>query len=216
MNGDSSVEPIVNRGIFARREHFAQLWCLHQYSGSDWELRSASSPASRASLTPKRARVSASPLASERYPNSRPARLNAFFGRHAMFEDSTFESTGRIHTRSRRWMIAVFLGNTATILAMILIPLIYPEALPRPFSAFLMEAPLPQPQQPPQKPTVQTAQPTTETHNGVIFAPPKLPTGIFVPAGPEPKLDTSIASWEPPAATPGGLPFGRQTDRKSV
>jgi protein TonB len=128
-----------------------------------------------------------------------------------MFEDSTFESTGRIHTRSRRWMIAVFLGNTSILLAMILIPLIYPEALPRPFSAFLMEAPLLQPQQPPQKPTVQTAQPTTETHNGVIFAPPKIPTGIFVPAGPEPKLDTSIASWEPPAATPGGLPSGRQT-----
>src|ERR1035441_329153 len=174
MNDDSSVEPIVNRGIFARREHFAQLWCLHQYSGSDWELRSASSPASRASLTPKRARVSASPLASERYPNSRPARLNAFFGRHAMFEDSTFESTGRIHTRSRRWMIAVFLGNTSILLAMILIPLIYPEALPRPFSAFLMETPLLQPQPQPQ-PTVQTARPTTEMHNGVIFAPPRIP-----------------------------------------
>jgi protein TonB len=126
-----------------------------------------------------------------------------------MFEDSTFESTGRIHTRSRRWMIAVFLGNTSILLAMILIPLIYPEALPRPFSAFLMEAPLLQPQQPPQKPTVQTAQPTTETHNGVIFAPPKIPTGIFVPAGPEPKLEVGIASWEPPATTPGGLPFGR-------
>ena len=26
-----------------------------------------------------------------------------------MFEDSTFESTGSIHTRSRRWMIATFI-----------------------------------------------------------------------------------------------------------
>ena len=55
-----------------------------------------------------------------------------------MFEDSTFESTGRIHTRSRRWMIAVFLCNTSILLAMILIPLIYPEALPRLFCPILI------------------------------------------------------------------------------
>jgi protein TonB len=128
-----------------------------------------------------------------------------------MFEDSTFESTGRIHTRSRRWMIAVFLCNTSILLAMILIPLINPEALPRLAGAFLMEAPLLQPQQPLQKPTVQTARPTTEIRNGVIFAPPRIPTGILVPAGPEPKLEIGIASWEPAAANPGGLPFGRQT-----
>ncbi len=127
-----------------------------------------------------------------------------------MFEDSTFESTGRIHTRSRSWMIAVFLCNTSILLALILIPLIYPEALPRPIAAILMTAPAPQPQPQPQpKPTVQTARPTTEMPNGVIFAPPRIPTGILVPAGPEPPVDNSIASWEPPAATPGGLPFGK-------
>jgi protein TonB len=126
-----------------------------------------------------------------------------------MFEDSTFESTGRIHTRSRRWMIAVFLSNTSILLAMILIPLINPEALPRLVGAFLMEAPLLQPQQPPQKPTVQTAQPTTEIKDGVIFAPPRIPTGILIPAGPEPKLEVGIANWEPPAETLGGLRFGK-------
>jgi protein TonB len=126
-----------------------------------------------------------------------------------MFEDSTFESTGRIHTRSRRWMIAVFLGNTSILLAMILIPLIYPEALPRLVGTILMEAPLLQPQQPPQKPTVQTVRSTTEIRNGVIFAPPRIPTGILVPAGREPPVDTSIARWEPSTATPGGLPFGK-------
>jgi hypothetical protein len=84
-----------------------------------------------------------------------------------MFEDSTFESTGRIHTRSRRWMIAVFLGNTSILLAMILIPLIYPEALPQPCCT------LPQPcctfLKPQLKPTVQTAGPTTEMRDGVIY-----------------------------------------------
>jgi len=126
-----------------------------------------------------------------------------------MFEYSTFESTGRIHTRSRRWMIAVFLGNTSILLALILIPLIYPEALPRPFSAFLMEAPLLQPQQPPQTPTVQTARPTTEIKDGVIFAPPRIPTGILVPAGPEPKLEVGVVSLGPASEVPGSLPFGK-------
>ena len=82
-----------------------------------------------------------------------------------MFEDSTFESAGRIKSKSKYWMVVTFITNGSILLLLILIPLIYPEALPRPFSAFLMEAPLLQPQQPPQKPTVQTAQPTTETHN---------------------------------------------------
>jgi hypothetical protein len=33
------------------REQFIELWCLPKYSGSDWDMRSASSPAPRASLT---------------------------------------------------------------------------------------------------------------------------------------------------------------------
>ena len=48
-----------------------------------------------------------------------------------MFEDSTFESTGRIRTRSRGWMMAAFLFNGSILMALVLIPLIYPEALPR-------------------------------------------------------------------------------------
>ena len=60
-----------------------------------------------------------------------------------MFEDSTFESTGRIRTRSRGWMIAAFAFNGSILLALVLIPLIYPEALPRMAMAFLMEVPVP-------------------------------------------------------------------------
>ena len=57
-----------------------------------------------------------------------------------MFEDSTFESNGRIRTRSRRWMIATLTLNSSILLALILIPLIYPEALPHQSMAFLMTA----------------------------------------------------------------------------
>ena len=47
-----------------------------------------------------------------------------------MFEDSTFESTGRIKTRSRRWMFAALALNGSILIALVLVPLIYPNALP--------------------------------------------------------------------------------------
>ena len=52
-------------------------------------------------------------------------------GEAAMFEDSTFESMGTIRTRSRGWMLATLALNGSILLALILIPLIYPQALPR-------------------------------------------------------------------------------------
>jgi periplasmic protein TonB len=63
--------------------------------------------------------------------------------RQAMFEDSTFESTGSIRTRSRRWMLATLGLNGSILVALILIPLIYPEALPSLTTTLLMTAPAP-------------------------------------------------------------------------
>jgi protein TonB len=60
-----------------------------------------------------------------------------------MFEDSTFESNGIIHTRSRGWMVAAFAFNSSILLALIVIPLIFPQALPHQMIPFLMEAPVP-------------------------------------------------------------------------
>ena len=47
-----------------------------------------------------------------------------------MFEDSTFESSKRIKTKSGRWMLVTGSINAAVLVLLILIPLIYPEALP--------------------------------------------------------------------------------------
>ena len=47
-----------------------------------------------------------------------------------MFEDSTFESQGRIHTRSKSWMVATLAFNGSILAALILIPLIFPSMLP--------------------------------------------------------------------------------------
>jgi protein TonB len=134
-----------------------------------------------------------------------------------MFEDSTFESACRIHTRSRRWMIAVFLFNISILLALVLIPLICPEALPRQAIAFLMEAPAPQPA--PQtlpKPTMQMARPATEILNGHIIAPSMIPIHIFKPSGPEPPIAISIV--DPGIGNPSGLgqPFSGPATRPVV
>jgi protein TonB len=104
-----------------------------------------------------------------------------------MFEDSTFESNGRIRTRSRGWLLAALVFNGSILLALILIPLIYPEALPRQSLSLLLEAPrppaTPQPAPPPRQ---------TERFRGVpqmdgatIIAPRRIPITIAQITGPE-------------------------------
>jgi len=78
-----------------------------------------------------------------------------------MFEDATFDCTGRIRTRSRGWMIATFTFNGSILLALILIPLIFPQALPHQSIAFLIEA------------------------DGHLFVPSKIPGHIALLSVPE-------------------------------
>jgi protein TonB len=58
-----------------------------------------------------------------------------------MFEDSTFESMGRIRTRSRGWMVAALALNSSILLAIVVIPLVYPEALPLRPDPYLIAVP---------------------------------------------------------------------------
>jgi len=104
-----------------------------------------------------------------------------------MFEDSTFASNGRIGTRSRFWMIATFIFNGSILLALILIPLIHPEALPRQAIAFLMATPAtPTPTQPMPKQTAQPVRAVSEMQGIQLVAPRRIPPGIFIPSGKEP------------------------------
>jgi protein TonB len=106
-----------------------------------------------------------------------------------MFEDSTFESMGKIHTNSRRWMIASFAFNSSILLAMILIPLLHPEALPRQLVSILMEAPpAPVTQEQPKPQHGQATTAPTEMRDGQIFAPPRIPHFIVTLSEPEPPL----------------------------
>jgi protein TonB len=62
-----------------------------------------------------------------------------------MFEDSLVESTGRIRTRSARLAVGSFLLEAAILAVLILIPFLYPDALPRQALTTLLTAPPPPP-----------------------------------------------------------------------
>jgi protein TonB len=120
-----------------------------------------------------------------------------------MFEDSTFETNGTIHTRSRNWMLAAFAFNSSILLALILFPLIFPQALPRPMIPNLVDMILPPhaPQQP-----HQPAQAAPATPNALVnpFVPPRIiPNSI--------PTDNETAAWtniEIAGPTAPGVPGG--------
>jgi protein TonB len=58
-----------------------------------------------------------------------------------MFEDATFESQGRLHTRSKNWMLATLLFNGSILLTLVLIPLLHPDSLPNELRKIIITAP---------------------------------------------------------------------------
>jgi len=127
-----------------------------------------------------------------------------------MFEDSTFESAGKIHTRSRRWMLATFALNGSILAALVLIPLIYPEAIPRIQGIMLVEAPTPPPEEPRPVHVPPGAVAVHTDLNPVISAPSRIPRLIEIPPVPEVAIPagdwggTSTASISGPDGPFGG------------
>lgn len=62
-----------------------------------------------------------------------------------MFEDSLVESTGRIRTRSRLFAVGSFALQAAVLAMLILVPILYPAALPKQALSTLLVAPPPPP-----------------------------------------------------------------------
>jgi len=123
-----------------------------------------------------------------------------------MFEDSTFESTGRIRTRSRGWMIAATLFNGSILLALILVPLIYPDALPNHTLPVLISVPTPPAaQQPPPEQQTAPARGASEMPEGRIQAPLHFPRAPFIPSSPEPSGPIDISNLGPAPGIPGGI-----------
>jgi periplasmic protein TonB len=127
-----------------------------------------------------------------------------------MFEDSTFESGGRIHTSSRVWSIATFALNTSILTALIVIPLIYPEALPRHLAEILLSAPPPPPAapRPPDAKPAQAFHGTREFVDMQLTVPTRIPTIIRRYDGPEAQAPgDQIVGLDSASAIPGGNPF---------
>lgn len=119
-----------------------------------------------------------------------------------MFEDSTFESTGRIRTRSRGWMMATFSLNGSILVALILIPLIYPEALPHQVMSILLTAPPPPPQPVPQQPKpLQQFHGVPQMDAGTLVAPRLIPTTITHMADREEPAGPSFLALDGPSGS---------------
>lgn len=117
-----------------------------------------------------------------------------------MFEDSTFESTGRIRTRSRRWMIATFALNGSVLLALIVIPLIFPEALPKKLRDILLTAPPPPAQHAPPQQQQPLHSVRMVPRDETMTAPDSIPKTITMVA----IREVPAPGWEIPGAELGG------------
>src|SRR5450631_4085425 len=95
-------------------------------------------------------------------------------GGEAMFEDSLMESGNRIKRRNQFWSFVAFLLNGGALLALVIWPLLHPEALPRQMMATLMVAPSPPPAPPPAAPAPK-AQMKSELLTKELQAPSTIP-----------------------------------------
>ena len=91
-----------------------------------------------------------------------------------MFENSLMESGNRIKAKSR-WSLLAFVVNGGALLALIIWPLLHPEALPTQMMATLMVAPSPPP--PPAAP-IPRVQIKSEMLSNEFRAPSRIPKKI--------------------------------------
>jgi periplasmic protein TonB len=91
-----------------------------------------------------------------------------------MFEDSLVESTGRIRTRSRWFAIGSFALQAALLTLLILIPYLYPAALPKQALTMTLVAPPP----PPMRAELPAHAATARAANPVMLATLRAPSMI--------------------------------------
>lgn len=136
-----------------------------------------------------------------------------------MFEDSTFESAHRIRTRSRGWSLAALAFNGAILAALIVIPLIYPEALPQHFVSSMITAPPPPPAAPrpvPQQPRAEAFHGTREFVDLRLTAPTRIPTTINRNIVERAPGNGDLISMDNGNDVIGASPFGNSTYKPPV
>ena len=126
-----------------------------------------------------------------------------------MFEDSLLESSGRLRTKRKWTTVLSLLLQCLLIGVMILVPLIYTEALPRQqLMTFLVAPPPPPPPPPPPAAipvrVVKVVQ--TDIINGQLRTPTKIPEKVAMikeEAAPPPMTTAGVIG-----GVPGGVPGG--------
>ncbi|HTW58107.1 MAG TPA: TonB family protein [Terriglobales bacterium] len=126
-----------------------------------------------------------------------------------MFEDSLIESGGKLKTKRGRTSLVAFIIEAMIVGVMILIPLIFTEALPKGTTMFLLVAPPPPPPPPPPAaaPVQVVKHIETDIINGELRTPTKIPKKIEMIK--EDEAPPQMASAGVVGGVPGGIPGGQ-------
>src|ERR1700678_2685373 len=125
-----------------------------------------------------------------------------------MFEDSLIESGGKLKTKRGIWTIFSFVLEAVLVGVLVLIPLLFTEALPKTqLMTFLVAPPPPPPPPPPAAAPIKIVkQIQTDIVNGALRTPTKIPQKIQMIK--EDEAPPSMASAGVVGGVPGGIPGG--------
>ncbi len=125
-----------------------------------------------------------------------------------MFEDSLIESGNKLKTRRLSTTILSFVLQVGLIGILILIPLIYTDALPKQqLMTFLVAPPPPPPPPPPPAAApVKVVKMVSEVVNGQLRAPTKIPEKVQMIK--EEEAPPDLGGGGVPGGVPGGIPGG--------
>jgi periplasmic protein TonB len=126
-----------------------------------------------------------------------------------MFEDSLLESGGRLKTKRGRFTTIAFILEIGLVIVLVLIPLIFTEALPKQqLMTFLVAPPPPPPPPPPAAAPVHIVkQIQTDIVNGELRTPTKIPQKVQMikeDEAPPPVMAASGVIGGVPGGVPGG------------
>src|SRR5262249_35904739 len=127
-----------------------------------------------------------------------------------MFEDSLIESGGKLKTKRGLTTVFSFSLQVALIGVLVLLPLLFTEALPKTqLMTFLVAPPPPPPPPPPPAaaPVKIVKQVQTDIINGQLRTPPKIPEKVQMIK--EDEAPPPIASTGVVGGVPGGMPGGQ-------
>lgn len=122
-----------------------------------------------------------------------------------MFEDSLIESGGRLKTKRGRTTLVSFILEAIVVVILILVPLMFTEALPKgQLMTFLVAPPPPPPPPPPPAAVKIVKQVETDIVNNQLRTPTKIPKQVKIIQEEEaPPPSTGVVG-----GVPGGVPGG--------